>query len=62
MSAPSDYDKIWSHIDECAECDCDLRRLCSEGRRRLDEATQSTAERMCPMPAVWSIAKPAGPQ
>lgn len=55
MSAPNPYDEIWSHIDQCAECDRDLRRLCKTGQQRLDQATQSAAARIAPMP--WVLGK-----
>jgi hypothetical protein len=57
---PSPYDLVWSHIDECAECNRDLSRLCRVGRERLELATSSAAERIAPMP--WTMAKVKGLQ
>lgn len=57
---PNPYDLVWSHIDECAECNRDLSRLCRVGRYRLEAAATSAAERIAPIP--WTIAKPGGVQ
>lgn len=49
MNGP--FETVWKHIEGCAQCENDLRRLCKVGRKRLEEATNLAAERIFYVPS-----------